>query len=436
MMRLPSLCCSLIALLGLTLPVRAGLYYSREQFNELPSQWRGFLIDQRLLRTLALPPRTDGPVNPYRSRYQEHANELSQLARQRPLTADEAADLGALLVRLGDVPRALDVLREAQRRSPHHFHIVANLGTAWQLQGDLFQAIACLVEAVRLAPGMVQHVEEYQLKLVRCRRQAGRAIQLDDLFGVRYWVNEGSDQIGQLTATERQKLPRNAVALVQQLALWLPADGLLLWQLAELAAVHGDLQVAAAMLDGCVTEFGMNAPELRRRRLAMRAAADALSRVGIPTSAHEQHAGVFKPRSSRPLAHTLDEKALPAISDSATNPLPWTVLAETTIDRDLHPTLRRYLAQLDGKQVALCGFMQPLGDSREITSFMLIEYPVGCWYCETPALTGIVLVELPNGTTRTAARTLIKVVGKLVLNRTDPESFLYKIQDAKVAEVD
>src|SRR5205823_5752774 len=134
-------------------PARAGLYYSGEEVAPLPSQWRGFLIDQRLLRSLAFKPAPGTPASPLRRRYERAAAGLEKAARSRKLSADELADLGALHVRLGDLPRAVEVLRAAQRQHPRHFRVVANLGTAWQLHGDLGQAEACLREAVRLAPG-------------------------------------------------------------------------------------------------------------------------------------------------------------------------------------------------------------------------------------------------------------------------------------------
>jgi hypothetical protein len=128
-------------LLATTGGARAGLYYSGETMAELPSQWRGFLLDQRRLRNIAVPPIAGAPASPARLHYQEDAAKLEQAARTRKLTADELADLGALYVRLGDAARAVTVLREAQRDYPNHFHIAANLGTAWQLQGDLGQAV-------------------------------------------------------------------------------------------------------------------------------------------------------------------------------------------------------------------------------------------------------------------------------------------------------
>jgi hypothetical protein len=434
----------LVTLVLLVLPgvAQAGLYCSLEPMAELPSQWRGFLVDQRALRQVAARPAPGTPPSLLRPKYEQAAQALEKARRTRPLSADEAADHGALYVRLGEPAKAVEVLREAQGRFPNHFRIVANLGTAWQVHGDLGQAEAALQQAARLAPGKFQKAEEYQLRLVRLRqRRPAAAQELDDLFGVRYTADDGSYQPGRLSAAERKQLPADAVALAQQLALWLPADGRLLWQLAELANAHGDVRTAAAMFDGCVTEFGLRTPELRRRRQLTRGAADELAkRAGAGDEAaklaHEGHAGTLRPRSKRPLANRTSTADLPPVNANAVNPLPWAVLAETTVGREFRPTFARYLRELDGLQVSLAGFMQPIGEGLDLSSFLLIEYPVGCWYCEMPELAGIVLVELPAGKTATYTRSLVKVTGRLALNATDPENFLYTLRDAKVSEAD
>src|SRR5829696_6168202 len=81
-------------------PVRAGLHYSAEEVAPLPSQWRGFLIDQRQLRAVAFPPGPRSPASPLRDRYRKALAELEAAAKTRDLAADELADLGALHVRL------------------------------------------------------------------------------------------------------------------------------------------------------------------------------------------------------------------------------------------------------------------------------------------------------------------------------------------------
>src|SRR4051812_2772122 len=67
-------------LLLLTCPVRAGLHYSGEEYNPLPAQWRGFLLDQRHLRLLAIAPGPKAPVSAFRVRYEKALAELEKAA--------------------------------------------------------------------------------------------------------------------------------------------------------------------------------------------------------------------------------------------------------------------------------------------------------------------------------------------------------------------
>jgi hypothetical protein len=429
--------------LALVPNAQAGLYYSGEVLAELPSQWRGFLLDQRMLRGIAIKPAQGSAPNPARARYLNAANDIERARATRRLTSEECADLGAIYIRLGETTKALQVLREAEREFPNHFRICANLGTAWQLQGDLSQAASVLRQAVRLAPGKLLRAEEHHLKLVQLRqRRAGDTQSLDQLFDVRYVSDGDRYEPGKLQSPDRKKLPAEAVAIVQQLALWLPADGRLLWQLAELANAHGDIQTAAAIMDGCVNEFGMRSLELRQHRQATRAVADAIAaqnadgNAGTAKAAHEGHASGMQPRSKRPLVARLGDSSLPPIKVDGVTGLPWSVLAETSVDRQFRPTFAKYLHELEDKQVTLTGHMQPLGDDLESVSFMLIEYPVGCWYCEMPDIANIVLVEMPAGKTANYTRSPIKVTGRLHLNATDPENFLYTISKAKVTSAE
>jgi hypothetical protein len=172
----------------------------------------------------------------------------------------------------------------------------------------------------------------------------------------------------------------------------------------------------------------MRDADLRAHRLAVRAAADERAKTPPDKAEHDKHAIVFKPRSSRPL---VVEVSLPAIDPKGVNNLPWAVLADTRLGRTFNPSFPRYLKELDGKQVSLQGFMQPLEGDLDCNTFMFIENPIGCWYCEMPEMTGIVLVELPEGKTFTYTRKPLRITGKLKLNGTDPENFLFIVSDAK-----
>jgi tetratricopeptide (TPR) repeat protein len=415
---------SVVLLLALSSSARAGLYYSGEPIAELPSQWRGFLLDHRALRTAAVPPSATVLPHPFRDTYREAAAKLTQTAAQRPLTAEEAADLGALHLRLGAIDAALAVLRAAHRDHPDHFRAAANLGTAYQLRGDLDQAILALQSAVRLAPAKWKKAEELHLRLVRLRRGEPRDAQgLDDLFGVR------------LDAADK-KVPADADALTQQLALWLPADGRLLWQLGELAHATGDVRTASSILDGCVTEFAMGHPDLRRHRHEYRAAADALAKQDpVARPSHEQHQTAVTFRSPRPLVRRYDSAKLPPVRPEGLNELPWPLLVETVVTEN-KPRFPAHLQKLDGLKVVLTGFMQPLGDEIDLGAFLLIEYPVGCWFCEVPEPNAMMFVEMPAGKTFRLTRNLVRIEGRLMLNSTDPENFLYTIRDAKVGPPD
>ncbi|HVL12107.1 MAG TPA: DUF3299 domain-containing protein [Gemmata sp.] len=417
-----------VALLLLPAPALAGLHYSGEQFAELPSRMSGFLVDQRSLRAAAVERPGDLPASLLRDDYLAAAGRLEKLAKTRALTPDETADLGALYVRLGKPDKAVGVLSPAARKNPEHFRLAANLGTAFQVEGELDRAADQLEEAVRLAPEKWREYEKWHLKLVRLRlKEKPNTVAIDDLFGVKY-----AGESGQLADAERKKLPENAVAVVQQLALWLPADGRLLWQLGELANAHGDVRTAAAILDGCVTEFALNSPDVRRRRQLYRAAADDLAKK----PEHEGHKVTLKSKSPRPLVRAFDESALPAVVADGANPLPWGVLAATAIDAKTAPKFIKYLDQLDGKTVTITGFMQPVRDELAVTGFLLLEYPVGCWFCETPEATGLVSVELQAGQSTQLKKGLIKVTGRLSLNRDNPETYLFNLSEARVGEVD
>ncbi len=410
---------------------RAGLHYSGEIINPLPARWPGFIMDHRTLRNLARKPTKKTSLTPLAKRYQAEVDKLSKLKKRN---ADQTADLGALYIRLGEVSKAVSVLRKGQQQHPRHFRISSNLATAWQLSGNLASAISSLQQALRTVPKQWKQAEEMHLKLLRLRQREPESAQsLDDLFGIRFQNDQGEYQPGKLGEAQKKAYPSNAVALAQQLALWLPADGRLLWLLAELAAVHGSIRTSAAMMDGCVTELGMRDRSLRLHRAKMRALAQKILK-SPPASKdeHTRHAIPLKWESTRPLANLFFQLVLPPIREKGVNSAPWELITQTTVDRHYRPTLPKNAKQLEGKTVALEGFIQPLGKDVEMTSFLLIEYPVGCWYCEIPEIVAMIYVELPLDQSVRFTRELIRIEGKLKLNSTDPEDFLYTVQNAKV----
>jgi tetratricopeptide (TPR) repeat protein len=406
-------------------PATAGVHYSGENWAELPAQWRGFLLDHRAMRSLALPDNALLAPAPLRDLYRAERQKLATLAR--PLTADESADLGALHIRLGEADKAVAVLRAGHSAHPDHFRCASNLATACQLVGEWDLAVAAAEAAVRLAPARWRRAEQAQLRLIRQRRAEPRgAATLDDLFGVKF-TGESAVPAG---------LPGDAIAVAQTLCLWLPGDGRLLWQVGELARATGDTAIAAAVLEGCVTEYGLGDATLRRRRQDYRADANALAAKppARDEAAHAAHnpGGLVRFKSPRPLVRDSSRFPLPPVRPDGVNAVPWFVLSDTILDKPFRVTFHPHLKQLDGRRVVMTGFIQPTGEGLEQLAVLLIEYPVGCWFCEIPEPTGIVLVEPPAGQVVQLTREAVRIEGRLKLNARDPEEFIYTIVDARV----
>src|SRR5207302_2395238 len=124
--------------------------------------------------------------------------------------------------------------------------------------------------------------------------------------------------------------------------------------------LHGDYKVAAAIMEGCVKQFGLQSEELRQHRQLTRVAADEQAKNP------GEHAGGLKARSKRPLLVKVDTTVLPPISATAVNAMPWALLGETTVDKKSYrPTFAKYLQELDGKLVTLTGYMQPLSEDQD-----------------------------------------------------------------------
>jgi tetratricopeptide (TPR) repeat protein len=217
-------------------------------------------------------------------------------------TANELADAGALALRLGQTDTALNILQAATQQHPQHFALRANLGSAWHQAGNYAQAVEQLTQAIALASTEQKLLEQLHLQLVRHRLLGGNGI--DRLFPLSYVTPQGH-RLGKLPAEELKKLPSAAVALVQKLALSFPQDGILLWQLGELACIYGDYATASELFDLCIGEYGLSNPALRQSRQAIKAVMErntvtATRRTAEPCTRHmEPHSG----SNSNPAAH-------------------------------------------------------------------------------------------------------------------------------------
>lgn len=412
--------------------VFGGVYYSQESYNELPSQWRGLLMDQRQLRQLGIEPKPNQTSTELRKKYLQDLSRLDKLSKEKKLLPEEFSDLGALLIRLNQAPQALETLRKADREYPQNFRILSNLASAWQTLGEFDRAIQVSEQAIALAPGKYVGAEKLHLFWVNQLKKQKAGQKVDNLFSLQFQSQAGKYLPGGIDPAQLKNIPADAIASVQLLALWFPADPFLLMQLAEIANASGDPEVALAMMDGCVTEFGLREILLLEHRRILKEYVQA--RKTAKDEKHQDHKNWFLPKSMRPFALDKMELDLPPVKSNAVNLLPWLVLAQTQVDRKALAQYPAYLKQLENQKVQIEGHMQPVGEEHESSTFLLLENPVGCWYCEMPSLNGMVLIELKDSKVVRMSRQAQIIRGKLQLRKDDPEKFLFTILEAEMQQ--
>jgi tetratricopeptide (TPR) repeat protein len=272
-------------LIGL-MPLRAGIYLRGDKLQPAasPSQLNDFWRQLQFLRGYG---PTDVALGGKPTQHRlDFLAKVEKLKRQGKLSPADQADLGGYLLYLKQTTpqhppfeEAVTVLEAGYRADPRHFALAANLGTAYQLTGRLDAAERCLDAAVELADPAQRPLEQLHLTLVRRRMREnfsrGQYPDLDLLFGrpaapFRFVGNQGVWNYGQLAAAEIDKLPgrsaEQATQQIQQLLVWLPDDGRLIWQLGEWALVLHQRKTAAMLLDQAVNAFRLSHPALKLHR--------------------------------------------------------------------------------------------------------------------------------------------------------------------------
>jgi tetratricopeptide (TPR) repeat protein len=283
--------------------VRAGLYNTEDPLpgpmvSESGVKPLGFSQFEDLLLSLIgigieSPLGSKQSDSPKRKQYLAREKELEGKARTGRITVQERVNWSAYLIRLRKYEEAVQVLEPVAAQERQNFMLFANLATAHQLAGRLDRALGYLQQVKLLWPGSwpgwttqqldwFRTTEKYHLELVklRYRESAGRPTRrslahetLDDLFHVRFVGETGRYEPGKLANQERAKLSADALAILQQLVLWLPDDTRLYWQLGEMYNANGDIGAAAKIFDDCVGNVRrLSAPDLRAHRLVVQEA--------------------------------------------------------------------------------------------------------------------------------------------------------------------
>jgi hypothetical protein len=259
------------------------------------------------------------PNNKARAAYLEKRDELFRKQRTGRATEDDLVNLSACLIRLGEANQAENVLMEHTGRDCRNFMLLANRAAANYLadpndRSRLSRAIGLLQQAFDIWPrtewkGLTaeqvqwyRRAETFFRDFLRVRLQdlnkpqEDRGMELDPLLGprddpVRFVGESGAYEAGKLAAREREKLPKDAVAVVQQLLVWLPTDTRLYWLYGELLNAEGDVNTARGVFEDCVNLRRYNAKALLQHRQIVNQAAEeaalAATKISwLPESGH------------------------------------------------------------------------------------------------------------------------------------------------------
>src|SRR5262245_62123833 len=223
-----------------TLPAaQAVLYESGEPYEFVPRNGKvdahsfdNFRLRLSDLRGIAVDSQQPSSL---RRQYVERRDSLA--SAQGRLSGPELDVLGACSYRLGHFEGALSAWILATRKDRANFAAYSNLALLNLVRGELRNARLYDSDARSIPPatlpGMTKEqsawymkVEGHLRQLIRNRlAETGKGIapeQLrpDDLFGVEFVGDEGGYQAGHIAAAQKEKLPEDAIAIVQQLMFW------------------------------------------------------------------------------------------------------------------------------------------------------------------------------------------------------------------------
>jgi tetratricopeptide (TPR) repeat protein len=229
--------------------------------------------------------------SPKRKQYEGRRHDLMTRMQSGQITLTEKIDLSAYFIRLKEYDKAIKLLTELAAQERDNFFVLANLITAHQLAGQWDRAVSYLAQIKGRGPTDWQaltkeqmdwftRVEKVHYELVRERYRESQtqargqksAPAVDNLFGVRFVGDSGDYEAGKLAAVEQAKLPKDALAIVQQLLVWFPEDTRLYWLLGEVLNAQGNIADAATVLDECRDSRRFDAPDLLAHRRILREA--------------------------------------------------------------------------------------------------------------------------------------------------------------------
>ncbi len=309
----------LLLFLLLTPTTQAGVYNSAEdQMENLHPDFQEFRITLVELKKMGVDLDLANKKYKYQTPARKRALLAATLAEKssfEDLSSDQRMNLGAYLIRLNRPNKAVALLKEFERleslkardlNEGFNFLIRANLVTAYHLAGQIDRALITQLGLLRKTTWpekwedlsdtqkhyfeqigwdkdtfrWYRRVENYYQKLLKSRYKEAQQARtnprfipehVDPLFGTKgepvlFQGENGKYQAGKIAAKEEKLLPKDALAIVQQLLIWLPNDQRLYWQLGELYNAKGDIAAADLIFRQLVEVDQLRYKDLVRHR--------------------------------------------------------------------------------------------------------------------------------------------------------------------------
>ena len=131
------------------------------------------------------------------------------------------------------------------------------------------------------------------------------------------------------------------------------------------------------------------------------------------------------------------EKMEAGIRKDGTELLEWDLLRETKGTMKKGATFSEGLKARDDHLVHIVGFMTPIDQFRNVERFMLLPMPIYCYFCESPPMRDVLLIQMRDGTkVKKMWNEPILVHGDVKLYAEAGEPFFYAIEDAGWGKAD
>lgn len=113
--------------------------------------------------------------------------------------------------------------------------------------------------------------------------------------------------------------------------------------------------------------------------------------------------------------------------------LDWSLVQKTKGTYWSGPTFHDELLPKNGQRIDIVGFMVPLEEFRQVTTFLLLPMPLECYFCQRPPMRDIVLVTLDESERKVDIYNEPVVInGDLRLNEGPKQKYFYTLEHAKM----